>query len=371
MDWYPFVLIGVGLVGLLGGGELLVRGASAIATSLKIPPLVIGLTVVAFGTSAPEMAVSVQSSLAGQTDLAVGNVIGSNICNVLLILGISALITPLVVSQQLVRREVPLCIIVSIIVYIMGYNGTLSRTEGIALFIGLIVYLVWSLVQAKKGMNEEKKALPKEMTEADLEEVKKGWGYLSLQIVFVLIGLLLLTVGSDWLVDGSVEVARQLGVSELIIGLTIIAGGTSMPEVAASVMASLRGHRDLAVGNVMGSNLFNLLGVLGLAGIFAQDGVIVSKQMLMFDLPVLIAVSIACLPIFFTEHIIRRWEGALFLGYYIAYMVYIVLSAIESPFYTTFSNVMIYFVIPLTAITLITGVVRAIRSGEKNGNPAL
>lgn len=357
-DMTHFVIqILMGLVVLVAGGELLVRGAVALAAMLRISPVVIGLTVVAFGTSAPELAVTVQAAYVGSPDLALGNVVGSNIANVLLILGLSALAAPLMVSSRLVRVDVPLVLAASLAVYLMGRDGAVDRLDGALLFGALLVYLVWSV---REGRAEGQEApLPGlEQTSSDTPT-----GVLK-PIALVVLGLVLLAFGADALVTGAVGIAKVLGVSDLIIGLTIVAVGTSLPELAASVIASLRGQRDIAVGNVVGSNLFNLLGVLGLGSLAAPSGIPVAAGALAFDIPVMILTALACLPIFFTWGVIRRWEGALFLGYYIAYLTYLVLTASRSPAVVTFSDLMLWVAAPLTILVLGISLARAIRAGN-------
>ena len=348
-----------GLVVLTVGAEILVRGASALAVAAKISPLVVGLTVVAFGTSAPELVVSLQSTLRGQPDIAIGNVVGSNILNVLLILGISALIIPLRVSQQLVRFDVPLMIAMSVLMAVMAWDGAVDFLDGILLTGGLITYTWWGIKQSRK----EQRAIQEEYAAEFGAEPNSGTlGDLVLNAVFVAVGLGLLVLGSRWFTDAAVTIARLLGVSELVIGLTIVAAGTSLPEVATSVMAAIRGERDIAVGNVVGSNLFNIMAVLGITSLFSGQGIAVSEEALSFDIPVMIAVAVACLPIFFTEHLIARWEGALFFGYYVAYTTYLVLSAMDAAFTRTYATIMLGFVVPLTVVTLVVAVIRALRS---------
>ena len=356
------LLFVLGLVLLVGGAELLVRGASRLAAALGISPLVIGLTVVAFGTSAPELAVSVQSALAGGggADIALGNVVGSNIFNVLFILGISALIAPLVVSQQLVRVDVPILIGVSALTLALALDGIVGRLDGLLLFAGIVAYTVFAIVQGRK----EGAAVQAEYAQ-EFGQKAKGKGATALNLVWIVAGLGMLVKGSDWLVDGAVALARAFNVSELVIGLTIVAAGTSLPEVATSVLASIRGERDIAVGNVVGSNLFNLLAVLGLSATVAPDGVPVAASALHFDLPVMIAVAFACLPIFFTGHRIARWEGALFLGYYVAYTALLVLNASSHAAADTVRQVMLWLVVPLTLLTLGLSVYRQLRKGQE------
>lgn len=359
MDVTTILMLLGGLVVLVIGAELLVRGASRLAAAVGISPLVIGLTVVAFGTSSPEMAVSVQAALSGQSgaDIALGNVVGSNIFNVLFILGLSAVVAPLIVSQQLVRLDVPIMIGVSIILFFMALDGNISRIDGIILFTGIVAYTVFAIYQGRK----ESKAVEEEYAK-EFSEKPKGTGQILLNLAFVVGGLVLLVLGSNWFVDGAISLARAFGVSELIIGLTIVAAGTSMPEVAASVMASIKGERDIAVGNVVGSNIFNILAVLGLSSIVGPAGINVAPSALAFDIPVMIAVAIACLPIFFTGYEIARWEGFVFLGYYVAYTAYLVLANTQHDALPVFSNVLLFFIIPITVLTLGITVTRSLQA---------
>jgi cation:H+ antiporter len=346
-----------GLVLLIGGAEALVRGASRFAAFIGISPLVIGLTVVSFGTSAPEMAVSVLSVLSGQADIAIGNIVGSNILNVLLILGLSATIAPLVVSGQLLRMDVPIMIGVSFLTLFFGFDGKIGRVDGLILFSGIIAYTTFSIYRSRRENN------PRENQSARQYEKKeeKPTGELVTNLVLILGGLASLVLGSQWLVRGASAIAKVLGVSELVIGLTVVAAGTSLPEVATSVVASIRGERDIAIGNVIGSNIFNILAALGLTGIVAPLGVTVSAAALRFDIPVMIAVAVSCLPIFFRGHNITRWEGILFLSYYSAYTAYLILKSTHHATLPIFSTVMIAFVIPITAVTIITLAVRSMR----------
>lgn len=354
----------LGLAVLTIGAELLVRSASKLASAVGISSLVIGLTVVAFGTSAPELVVSLQSTLAGQPDVAIGNVIGSNIFNVLFILGVSALIVPLVVSQQLIRYDVPLMVGLSLLVLLFAFDGRIGRFDGLLLTVGLISYTLWAIWKSRK-----EQAVIKAEYEAEfgIEEKVSGYRGTLLNVALLFAGLGMLVLGSLWFVEAATSIARSLGISELVIGLTIVAAGTSLPEVATSVMAAIRGERDIAVGNVVGSNIFNIMGVLGISSLVSGDGVAVSDTALRLDIPVMIAVTIACLPIFFTGHLIARWEGGLFLAYYFAYTAYLVIAATVPTLTRTFSVVMLGFVIPLTVVTLAITVVRAIRRNGHSG----
>jgi cation:H+ antiporter len=341
-----------GLVLLTVGAEFLVRGASRLAAIAGISPLVIGLTVVAYGTSSPEMAVSVESAYSGQADIALGNVVGSNIFNVLFILGVCALILPLRVAQQLIWLDVPLMIGASCLIMVMALDGNISRVDGVILFAAAILYTIFAIKQGR----QESAAVEKEYAaEFGAKANAASW---PMQAVLIVAGLAMLVLGARWLVDGAVQIAKLMGVSELVMGLTIVAAGTSLPEVATSVIASIRGERDIAVGNVVGSNIFNILAVLGLSSIISPTGINVAPAALTFDMPVMIAVALACAPIFFTGHLIARWEGCVFLLYYVAYTAYLVLNARAHDSLPAFSAVMLEFVIPLTLLTLAIGYVR-------------
>ena len=355
-----------GLGALVLGASLLVRGAGKLALSLGISPLVVGLTIVALGTSAPEIAVSVASVIDGKTDMAVGNVVGSNIFNVLFILGVSALIVPLVVHRQLIRQEVPIMFGVSLLMALLVSDGRLQQFEAGLLLILLVAYtgfLVWQsrressagLAMAGDGQGEGHDEFADEIQPS----APGAWdARLPVQLLLMAGGLGLLVLGSDWLVGAAVVFARALGVSEVVIGLTIVAAGTSMPEVATSVMAALKGERDIAVGNVVGSNIFNILGCLGISGLVAGSaGLGVAPSLLTFDVWVMVAVALACLPMFMTGGEIARWEGAVFAGYYVAYVAYLILAAQAHDALGAFSNVMFSFVVPLTLITLVVSVV--------------
>ncbi|MCB0194606.1 MAG: calcium/sodium antiporter [Anaerolineae bacterium] len=352
MSLLTLILFVAGFGLLIWGADFLVRGASKLALAVGISPLVVGLTVVAYGTSAPELAVSVQSSFAGVADIAVGNVVGSNIANVLLILGVSAVIAPLAVSTQLVRFEVPLMIGVSLLVLGLGWDGSIGRGNGLLLFCGGIAYTVLAIWQSRRETSANKNAPSSSSTDNEDPQVPQHSEHILFQLGLIAIGLVLLVFGANWLVDGAVEIATYFGVSQLIIGLTVVAVGTSLPEMATSVVASLRGERDIAVGNIVGSNIFNILIVLGLSGAVSPLGLTVPASALVFDIPVMIVVAFACLPVFFTGSLIARWEGALFLGYYIAYVGYLILQVTQQPLLPLFYFTMTVFVIPLTTLTL-------------------
>ena len=351
MTLMTFVYLIAGLVLLVAGAEVLVRGAAKLAAQFGIPPLVIGLTVVAFGTSAPETAVSVQAAFNGSGDLAIGNVIGSNIANVLLVLGATALVAPLIVSRQLIRLDVPIMIGASLVVYALAWDGALSRLEGLLLFAGVVSYTAFLVISSRRDKSAAE-ADDEFVKEFGLDEPAKPYAW-AINLGLIIAGLVLLVAGSNFLVEGAVSLARALGLSELVIGLTVIAIGTSLPELATSIIAAFKGERDIAVGNIVGSNIFNLLCVLGLTALVSPQAVAVAANALAFDFPVMIAVAVACLPIFFAGYRINRWEGLLFLAYYVAYTVYLVLSSTGRPFAEVFGDAMLGYALPLTAITLV------------------
>ena len=322
----PLLLIGIAL--LVFGAEYLVRGSSSIAERLGISPIVIGLTVVAFGTSAPELAVSVNAALSGSNDVALGNVVGSNIANILLILGLSAAVGGgLAITQRIVRLDVPILIGVSIITYVLALNNVIGRFEGLALFVALLMYIGWLIRESRK----ESAAVAAEYAKS-IDEIEGDVAYAPLiwQIGLAVVGFIMLIVGSNFLVDSASVLARSLGVSDLVIGLTVVAVGTSLPELATSVMAAFRGERDIAVGNVIGSNLFNLMSVLGLTALFSPNGVAVSDAALELDMLVMIAATVALLPICWNGFMIKRWEGTLLAAFYVTYVTYIVLASVEN-----------------------------------------
>jgi cation:H+ antiporter len=352
MDFQTLLAFLGGLALLIGGAEIMVRGAVSAARSAGISPLVVGLTVVAFGTSSPELAVTSWAAWSAQAPIGLGNVIGSNIFNILFILGISALITPLAVSRQLIVLDVPLMIGASILVLLLGLDGEISRVEGLVLFAGAILYTVWIV---RKSRREERGA------------PDPGGRTMSLPVSLALIavGVGLLVIGSHWFVDGASTIARLLGVSELMIGLTIVAVGTSLPEIATSVVASLRKERDIAVGNIIGSNIFNLLFVLGLATSISPAGFEVSPEVQRFDLPVMAGVAVIVLPIFYTSRTVSRWEGLLLVVLYALFTLSLILDATGDPRLPRFAWVMTRLVIPVIAVGLAVRVVQEARSGPR------
>jgi cation:H+ antiporter len=391
------LLLLAGLALLVVGGEFLVRGASRLALAVGISPLVIGLTVVAYGTSTPELAVSVQAGLAGNDAIAVANVVGSNIFNVLFILGACALLAPLVVSRQLVRVDVPVMIGVSVLAAILAWTGgRIVAWEGALLFAGVVAYTVWSIRQsraASAAAGDDGSAFAPAAPSGSWLGIALGLATLGVagrvlgwfqtvetvlvvlgacaflaghrsgraadltrQAGFILAGLGILVLGARWLVDSSVVLAQNLGVSDAVIGLTIVAAGTSLPEVATSVVATFRGQRDIAIGNVVGSNIYNLLAILGVSALVTPGGLSVAPEMLRIDIPVMIAVAVICLPAFYTGYLIRRWEGFVFLAAYVGYTTYLVLAATGHAWTTSLGQSLAYVFVPVTlAAFAVTG----------------
>ncbi len=351
-------LLALGLALLVAGGELLVRGAVRLAAAYGVPPLVVGLTVVAFGTSAPELMVSVAAVRSGAGDLALGNVLGSNVFNTLFILGASALVAPLVVSRRVVRVEVPVMIAISALALGLAADGRLGVLDGSLLIAVVVAYTAWLLRSARTDDGSE--------TSADGDHGRGSWYHAPL---IALAGLALLVVGARQLVAGATSLALSLGVGEDVVGLTIVAAGTSLPEVAASLVATARGHRDVAVGNVLGSNVFNLTAILGTATV-AGGGMTVATGLLTFDFVVMLAAAVACLPIVYTGHRIARWEGALFLAYYTAYVAYLVLDATGHAGLEHMWESVLFFALPLTGLTLVALAAHAAWRGPSNRSPA-
>jgi cation:H+ antiporter len=303
-----------GIVGLYFGAEGLVRGSSSIAISFGISPLVVGLTIVAFATSSPELVVSIKAAIDGNPGIVVGNVVGSNICNIALILGVAALISPIQVKAQVIKREIPLMIIISVVLLLVLIDGSISRWEGAMFVIGIIAYIVMSYLYVKKDKADEE--IVKEFEEGIRTKPYKIWQ----SILLITVGLGLLVVGSNIFVDGAIEAAVKLGVSQAVIGLTIVALGTSLPELVTSIVASFKNENDIAIGNAVGSNVFNILSILGISSLINP---ISNSGITIFDLSIMMFFTIIILPLCKSGFKIRRWEGAILFSGYIAYMIYL------------------------------------------------
>ena len=293
-----------GLVGLFFGGEALVRGSANVARRLAIPPLLIGLTVVGFGTSTPELLVSVDAAWRGVPDIAIGNIVGSNIGNILLIIGLSALIWPIKVMGATLRRDTAVMMAAALVLVPVFAMGQMGRPAGLILVVGLAAYLVWAYRQMGDTGTEEEGASPPEGT--------------LVSVLWIVGGLIALMVGARFLVDGAVNIARTFGISEAFIGLTIVAVGTSLPELATSLIAAFRRHSEIAIGNIVGSNIFNVLGILGVTALIAP--IPVASRFLTFDLPVMVAVSLVLTALLLTRPVIGRGIGVAMLVGYVAYV---------------------------------------------------
>lgn len=334
----------VGILLLFGGGELFVQGSVALALLLGIPQLVIGLTVVAMGTSAPELFVSLLSTLQGADDIAVGNVVGSNIFNVLVVLGISAVILPLRVHSRLIRRDVPVLLAVSMAVWGMASTGRVTWQAGLALLTGVVINTIWEMRTAREEGPSG--------GDGDIDSSEAEGGYLP-ALVKLAAGLGLLVWGSQILVKGATAIALSLGVSETLIGLTIVAAGTSMPELVTSIMAALKGKADLAIGNVVGSNLLNQLVILGgCAFLSGSRGLNVDPVMVQRDLPIMVATTLALLPIFWTGGVISRREGILLVGLYGLYLVEQILPLTVPALASPLRSFILWFIVPVLVLLL-------------------
>ena len=346
MNLLDIGLIIAGLILLIAGGEALVRGAGTLASRAGISPLVIGLVVVSAATSAPEFAVTFGAVLGGEPDLAVGNVVGSNIVNILLILGLSAVISPLLIKRQLVRFDMPVMVGISVLLLVVSLDGNISILDGILLFGSLVLHTVISIILSRKEVVDPK-------AKPDTMPLNSKPVPLWLAVLLLAVGIALLVFGAQFLVTGAVSIATSLGVSSLVIGLTVVAIGTSLPELATSIIAIIRGETDMAVGNVVGSNIFNIGMVLGLPAILFGEGIPVAPAAVSIDLPLMLATALALLPIAFTGFMVKRWEGGLFVILYVSYTLYLVLASTQHDAAEGFSTIMLWFVLPLVAATLI------------------
>ncbi|WP_341955013.1 calcium/sodium antiporter [Salinibacterium sp. TMP30] len=355
-------LVVLGLIVLVGGGELLVRGASSLASSWGLSPLVIGLTVVAMGTSAPELAVSVEAVFRNEADLAIGNVVGSNIANVLLILGIAALILPLAVKQQLVRIDVPVMIGASVALLIFAADGIISLVDGLLLLALVLVHTAVTLILGRRETIALRKGAINDQSATEAVDAPTAHRpTFVVSVLFVLGGIGLLVVGANLLITGAVNIAASLGVGSLVIGLTVVAVGTSLPELVTSVIAAVRGQRDIAVGNIVGSCIANIGFVLGVPALISGGGILVAPAAVALDIPLMLAAAVVIAPLTFTGFTVQRWEGVMLVGLYLAYMTYVVLDATAHDAQSGFTWTMVLFVLPLLVLTVATTVFYDVR----------
>lgn len=325
LDLHPVVVFLAGLVIIVVGGEMLLRGASRLAVMLGIRPIVIGLTIVSIGTSTPELAVGITAAIEGKGPLAVGNIAGANIVNILLILGLSAVIRPLPIRSLTVRIDVPVMITSALTLVVMAWDGVLSRVEGLVLLLAAIAYTA-TVVQLSRL---ESAAMRREFAEEyGASALKPGRGAArgAWHALLLLAGMGVTVLGAQLLVSGAAEIARDWGVPEAVIGLTIVAIGTTAPELVTTLMATLKNDRDVAIGNLIGSSIYNILVILGLTCVAAPGGVDVSDDILRFDLPLAAAVALVCLPVFRSDRLVSRREGAAFVAAYLAYLAWLLFA---------------------------------------------
>ncbi|WP_316347052.1 calcium/sodium antiporter [Desulfuromonas acetoxidans] len=307
---FTIVLFFVGLVLLYYGADFLVDGSSRLALSFGVRPLIIGMTIVSFATSMPEMMVSLLAVGKGSSDIAVGNIVGSNIANIGLILGTSALLMPLKVPRGLLWRELPIMIVATSVLYGLCVDGGLNRADGVILLVLLALFIGYCLRFARQaGLNPE----------APESLVKTEVSHRGRDVLYVVGGIVGLGVGANWMVSSAVIIARAIGLSELFIGMTIVALGTSLPELAASLMSAAKGEMDISIGNVIGSNIFNILFVLGVCPIFQP--IAVEPSILRLELPVVMLFSVALVPLCWHRHVIGRWKGAVLVVSYVLFIV--------------------------------------------------
>jgi cation:H+ antiporter len=316
MSEAPFLIVG-GLLALIVGAEVLVRGGSGLAAWLGIRPMVVGLTVVSLGTSVPELAVGIDAAVTGSPGLAVGNIVGTNLVNVLLILGLSALLIPVALQRQTLVFDLPAMTVAALALLVLSLDGRLTRVEGLLLLAGAVVY-TWALLRmSRRDASSEPATEP-----LDDKPAPRPLRH----ALALLVGMAVIVLGADLLVEGAVSGAEQLGISEAVIGLTVVAIGTSAPELVTTMLSTYRGDREIAIGNLLGSSIYNIVFVLGLTVLVAPRGVPVPDEVLAADLVLMTAVALVCVPVFVSGARINRVEGALFVGAYVAYLVWLVLA---------------------------------------------
>lgn len=347
-----------GLIGLLVAGHLVVDGSSRLGRLFGLPETVVGLTIVAAGTSAPELAVVLQSVVADDTDLAVGSIIGSNIANVLLVLGLAACFGAIRVTSRVVRVDIPIMIGASGALLTMAIDGDLDRLDGVLLFVALVLFVTWTLRSNRSTINGAD--LPEHQPEETSDQGRNSSKAraIALSAVRLIVGIVGLALAADLVVSGAKEIAVDLGIPDLVVGLTIVALGTSAPEIVTTVIAAVQGRRELAVGNAVGSNIYNILLVLGLSAAVAPGGIPVDRNAVELDLPIMVVTAVACLPLVFWDRKFDRWEGIVFVAYYAAYLVFLTLDATGSPLSRAFTIVMVGFVAPLTLLTVYVAIRR-------------
>ncbi len=318
MDLPPLVILLAGLVIIILGAELLLRGATRFAALMGMKPMIIGLTIVAVGTSMPELAVGITAAAEGKGSMAIGNIAGTNIFNILFILGLSAAIRRLPLEQLSIMLDVPVMIAAALVLIAMAWDGVISRAEGFILVAGAILYIIALIRLSKRESTALRKEYEEEYGQKALLKRKGTWVALA-NIGLLIVGIGLTILGANLLVAGAVDIAKILGVSDAVIGLTILGIGTSAPELATTIVATIKDDREVAVGNLIGSSITNVLFILGLTCIVAPGGTDVSRDILLVDLPLAAAVAIVCYPVFRSDKMVSRTEGCAFVGLYIVY----------------------------------------------------
>ena len=356
----------LGLGGLIIGAEFFLKAVDRFGLKWGVSPMVMGLTVVAFATGAPELAISLKAAMNDSADLVLGNIIGSNIANILLILGITGLITPLHIKQRIVRIDVPIVIAMSIGLYLLALDGVLSLSDGVLLLLALFAYSVFTYQQVRKNKVDIEELYEQE---EEVQLASGTWFYVK-NVGILLLGLALIVQGANWMVNSAVTIAQLLGMSELVVGLTIVSIGTSLPEVATSMAAARKGNADIAVANVLGSNIYNVLLTLGLTIVVAPGVLEVSRNALLLDMPFMIAVAIGVIPIFLAGFDLNRKDAFLFLFYYAAYLAYLVLEATGSAYLGWIEKGFFFVVLPFTLYYMFSRLIRegltGLRSVERS-----
>jgi cation:H+ antiporter len=312
-----------GLIALVGGAELLTRAGTRLATLVGIPPILVGLTVVAIGTSAPELAVGIEAALKGSGSLAVGNIAGTNIFNILFILGLSAVLMPLTLEIRAIRFDLPTMTAAAVVFLLMAWDGILTRLEG-AILVGAAIAYTGAIIRS--AMHESRAVKAEFAREYAVPPTRHPRRAVISNAAALIAGIMIVVLGADWLVTGAVDLARLLGVSDAFIGLTVVAIGTSAPELVTTVVSTLRQQRDIAVGNLIGSSIYNILFILGVTALVPAQGIGVEPALIYVDIPVMCLVAVACIPTFVTGRCVTRLEGALFVGAYLAYLSYLILA---------------------------------------------
>lgn len=329
MSW---LLLLAGFAVLVVGGELLVRGASALSARMGISPMVVGLTVVAIGSSLPELAVGVDAAVRGSPGLVTGNIVGTNIVNLLLVLGLAAAIQPIITARQMLRLDLPAVAAAAVLLLVLSLGGSLTWPAGVLLLLVGVAYTATILWYTKRSRAQElsrRAAQVQTVETTDTQDAPPaGWRRGAVDAVLLLGGIALVILGADWLVTGAVDIASELGVSDALIGLTIVAVGTSAPELVTTVVATLRGQASMAVGNLIGSSVYNIVFILGATVLVAPDGIPVPDEVLRVDMPVLVVVSLLVVLMFRTGRRMSRWEGLLLVAFYAVYLTYLLLARV-------------------------------------------